>query len=184
MQEVMRASEANYVQVADPEAVADVVGIYHSSYGAGYEWERINNCPFDVTRMTSLEGGKGPYLQYSHARLCSITRKAQLTPDQVAKADFTLLKPHAMDILRLMAQYPDITSQAFKTLEPTTILTYLFRLTHQVSSAHDVSKVLGTDEGPEVMLARSVLYEGSCQVLENGMRLLGRILLEKFPLKG
>ncbi|KAG5302527.1 arginyl-tRNA synthetase [Histoplasma capsulatum G186AR] len=173
MHEVMRSNEAKYAQVADPEAVADVVGIT-AIMAQDMSGKRINNYPFDITRMTSFEGDTGPYLQYSHARLCSIMRKANLTADQVAKADFSLLKePHAIDILRLMAQYPDMTTQAFKTLEPTTILTYLFRLTHQVSSAYDVIKVLGTDEGPEVMLARSALYEGARQVLENGMRLLG-----------
>ncbi|PGH29815.1 arginine-tRNA ligase [[Emmonsia] crescens] len=173
MHEVMRANEAKYAQVADPEAVADIVGIT-AVMAQDMSGKRINNYPFDITRMTSFEGDTGPYLQYSHARLCSIMRKAQLTADQVAKADFSLLKErHAIDILRLMAQYPDMTSQAFKTLEPTTILTYLFKLTHQVSSAYDVIKVLGADEGPEVMLARSALYEGARQVLENGMRLLG-----------
>ncbi|QSS61210.1 arginyl-tRNA synthetase [Histoplasma capsulatum] len=164
MHEVMRSNEAKYAQVADPEAVADVVGIT-AIMAQDMSGKRINNYPFDITKMTSFEGDTGLYLQYSHARLCSIMRKANLTADQVAKADFSLLKePHAIDILRLMAQYPDMTTQAFKTLEPTTILTYLFRLTHQV---------LGTDEAPEVMLARSALYEGALQVLENGMRLLG-----------
>ncbi|OJD15622.1 arginine-tRNA ligase [Emergomyces pasteurianus Ep9510] len=173
MHEVMRSNEAKYAQVAEPEAVADVVGIT-AIMAQDMSGKRINNYPFDITRMTSFEGDTGPYLQYSHARLSSIMRKANLTVDQVANADFSLLKePHAIDILRLMAQYPDMTTQAFKTLEPTTILTYLFRLTHQVSSAYDVIKVLGTDEGPEVMLARSALYEGARQVLENGMRLLG-----------
>ncbi|EGC46615.1 arginyl-tRNA synthetase [Histoplasma capsulatum var. duboisii H88] len=173
MHEVMRSNEAKYAQVADPEAVADVVGIT-AIMAQDMSGKRINNYPFDITRMTSFEGDTGPYLQYSHARLCSIMRKANLAADQVAKADFSLLKePHAIDILRLMAQYPDMTTQAFKTLEPTTILTYLFRLTHQVSSAYDVIKVLGTDEGPEVMLARSALHEGARQVLENAMRLLG-----------
>ncbi|EER39455.1 arginyl-tRNA synthetase [Histoplasma capsulatum H143] len=173
MHEVMRSNEAKYAQVADPEAVADVVGIT-AIMAQDMSGKRVNNYPFDITRMTSFEGDTGPYLQYSHARLCSIMRKANLAADQVAKADFSLLKePHAIDILRLMAQYPDMTTQAFKTLEPTTILTYLFRLTHQVSSAYDVIKVLGTDEGPEVMLARSALHEGARQVLENAMRLLG-----------
>ncbi|EGE84389.1 arginyl-tRNA synthetase [Blastomyces dermatitidis ATCC 18188] len=173
MHEVMRANEAKYAQVPDPKAVADVVGIT-AVMAQDMSGKRINNYAFDITRMTSFEGDTGPYLQYSHARLCSIMRKAQLTADQVAKADFTLLKePHAVDIVRLVAQYPDITSHAFKTLEPITVLTYLFRLTHQVSSAYDVIKVLGMNEGPEVMLARSALYEGARQVLENGMRLLG-----------
>ncbi|PGH12996.1 arginine-tRNA ligase [Helicocarpus griseus UAMH5409] len=179
MHEVMRANEAKYPQVENPQAVADVVGIT-AVMAQDMGGKRMNNYPFDITRMTSFEGDTGPYLQYSHARLCSIMRKARVTADDIAKADFSLLtEPHVIDVLRLMAQYPDTTSQAFKTLEPTTILTYLFRLTHQVSSAYDVIKVLGADVGAEVMLARAALYEGARQVLENGMRLLGFTPVER-----
>ncbi|PGH17591.1 arginine-tRNA ligase [Polytolypa hystricis UAMH7299] len=177
MHEVMRANEAKYAQVSNPAAVADVVGIT-AVMVQDMSGKRINNYPFDITRMT---GDTGPYLQYSHARLCSIMRKAQLTPEEVAKADFSLLKePHAIEILRLLAQYPDVTSVAIRSLEPTTIRTYLFRLTHQVSSAYDVIKVLGPEEGHEVMLARSALYDAVRQVLEYSMRLLGFTPVERY----
>lgn len=132
--------------------------------------------------MTSFEGDTGPYLQYCHARLNSILRKAELTRSDLADhladnpaaldADVTS-KQHCVDLLRLMAQYPDVTATALKNLEPSTILTYLFRLTHQLSSCYDVIKVVGANEGRDVMLARAALYEGARQVLENGMRLLG-----------
>ncbi|EEH33060.2 arginyl-tRNA synthetase [Paracoccidioides lutzii Pb01] len=179
MHEVMRANEAKYAQVEDPETVADIVGIT-AVVAQDMSGKRINNYTFDVTRMTSFEDDTGPFLQYSHARLCSIMRKAKLTADDVAKADFSLLKePHAIDILRLVARFPDMTSQAFKTLEPTTVLTYLFRHTHQVSSAYEVVKVLGANVGPEVMLVHLALCEGARQVLENGMRLLGFSPLER-----
>lgn len=179
MHEVMRTNVQKYTQVEDPYAVADFVGIT-AVMVQDMSGKRINNYPFDIKRMTSFEGDTGPYLQYSHARLCSIMRKAQMTPELVAQADFSLLKePHAIDLLRLMAQYPDVTNHAFKTLEPATILTYLFRLTHQISSGYDVIKVIGAAEGPDVTLARSALYEGARQVLENGMRLLGFTPVER-----
>ncbi|KAK2768236.1 hypothetical protein FQN54_000088 [Arachnomyces sp. PD_36] len=173
MHEVMRTNEKKYSQVENPDAVADTLGIT-AVMVQDMSGKRINNYPFDMTRMTSFEGDTGPYLQYSHARLCSIMRKAQISPEDIARADFSLLKePHAIDILRLMAQYPDVTNRAFEVLEPATILTYLFRLTHQVSSSYDVLKVIGAAEGPEVALARAALYEAARQVIGNGMRLLG-----------
>lgn len=180
MHEVMRTNEKKYVQVEDPYAVADVVGIT-AVMVQDMSGKRVNNYPFDITRMTSFEGDTGPYLQYSHARLCSIMRRAQMTSEAIAQADFSLLKePHAIDLLRIMAQYPDVTIHALKTLEPATILTYLFRLTHQISSGYDVLKVIGAAEGPDVTLARSALYEGARQVLENGMRLLGFTTVERY----
>ena len=131
-----------------------------------------------MTRMSSFEGDTGPYLQYTHARLSSLIRKSQFHPNDWLNADFSLLKEqHSTDLLRLMAQYPDVTKNAFKTLEPSTILTYLFRLTHQLSSGYDVIKVVG--EEPAVAKARAALYEAARQVLENGMRLLGFTPVER-----
>ena len=181
MHEVMRRNTVKYAQVEDPDAVAEAVGI-SAVMVQDMSGKRINNYPFDITRMTSFEGDTGPYLQYCHARLNSILRKAELDRAELASylvenpealdVDVTT-KQHCVDLLRLMAQYPDVTATALKNLEPSTILTYLFRLTHQLSSCYDVVKVVGANEGRDVMLARAALYEGARQVLENGMRLLG-----------
>ena len=54
-----------------------------------------------MDRMTSFEGDTGPYLQYAHARLCSITRKAAISDDELLSADFSLLtEEHAVDLDR------------------------------------------------------------------------------------
>ena len=120
--------------------------------------------------MTSFEGDTGPYLQYAHARLCSIARKSGLSREKLQNADLSLLRePHVVDLLRLMAQYPDTVKYTFETLEPTTVVTYLFRLTHQLSSGYDVLKVVGASEEAKVTLARAALYEAARQVISNGM---------------
>ena len=122
--------------------------------------------------MTSFEGDTGPYLQYAHARLCSITRKAGLKDEDLKTADLSLLQePHAVNLVRLLAMWPDVVSMTLKTLEPVTVLSYLFKMTHMLSSSYDVLKVIGSE--PEVMKARMALYEAARQVLYNGMRLLG-----------
>lgn len=72
-----------------------------------------------------------------------------------------------------MARYPDIVSHTFKTLEPTTVLTYLFRLSHQLSSSYDVLRVVGAAEGRKMTIARAALYESVRKVIHNGMVLLG-----------
>ncbi|KAI9690685.1 MAG: hypothetical protein M1820_009919 [Bogoriella megaspora] len=173
MHEVMRNNEAKYSQVEEPEKVADILGI-SSIVVQDFSGKRINNYPFDLARMTSFEGDTGPYLQYAHARLCSILRKVTLTNEELLQADFSLLhESHAIDLVRLMSQYPDMVIQTVKTLEPTTILTYLFRLTHQLSSSYDVLRVVGAAEGHNVTVARAALYEAARQVIHNGMSLLG-----------
>lgn len=122
--------------------------------------------------MTSFEGDTGPYLQYAHARLCSIIRKADMDLSILDSANLDLLtEPHATDLVRLLSQWPDTLLQTSKTLEPTTVLTYLFRMTHILSSGYDVLRVVGSE--PEVLKARLALYESARQVLNNGMRVLG-----------
>lgn len=122
--------------------------------------------------MTSFEGDTGPYLQYAHARLCSISRRAGISPEAVASADLSLLaEPHAINLVRFLSQYPDVVANSLKTLEPTTVLVYLFKMTHVLSSSYEHLQVVGSEE--KLAAARLALYEAARQVLNNGMRLLG-----------
>lgn len=122
--------------------------------------------------MTSFEGDTGPYLQYAHARLCSITRKAGLSEEDIASADLTVLtEPHAVNLIRVISQYPDVVQNTLKTLEPTTVLTYLFKMTHTLSASYDHLRIVGSEK--ELMKARMALYDASRIVLNNGMKLLG-----------
>lgn len=131
-----------------------------------------------MDRMTSFEGDTGPYLQYAHARLCSIGRKAGLSPEDLASADLSLLtEEHASKLVRLLAQYPDVVNNTLKTLEPTTVLTYLFKMTHMVSSSYEHLQVVRME--PELMKARGALYDAARQVLSNGMRLIGLSPVER-----
>ena len=131
--------------------------------------------------MTSFEGDTGPYLQYAHARLCSIVRKSGLNVEELDTANLELLtETHATDLARLLAQWPDVLLNTTKTLEPTTILTYLFRMTHVLSSSYDVLKVVGSE--PETKKARMALYESARQVLHNGMRILGLSPVNRYVL--
>lgn len=128
--------------------------------------------------MTSYEGDTGPYLQYAHARLSSITRKAELSSDKLLTADFSLLiEPHAINLVRLLAQWPDVVQFTLKTLEPVTILSYLFKMTHMLSSSYDHLRVVGSE--PELKKARMALYECARLVLNNGMKLLGLSPVER-----
>jgi arginyl-tRNA synthetase len=129
--------------------------------------------------MTSFEGDTGPYLQYAHARLCSITRRAALSAEDIASADLSLLvEPQAINLIRVISQYPDVVQNTLKTLEPTTIMTYLFKMTHTVSSSYDHLQIVGSEK--ELQKARMALYDAARVVLNNGMRLLGLTPVERY----
>lgn len=195
MHEVMKANAAKYEQVENPEQTADTLGItavmVQDMTGKRFVslgllirevhtyWSvRINNYEFSLERMTSFEGDTGPYLQYAHARLCSISRKASLSQDDLGSADLSLLsEPHAVNLVRVLAAWPDVVQNTLKTQEPVTVLAYLFKMTHMLSSSYDVLKVIGSE--PQTLKARMALYEAARQTLHNGMRLLGLSPVER-----
>ncbi|KAK2609020.1 arginyl-tRNA synthetase [Conoideocrella luteorostrata] len=177
MHETMRANKEKYAQIEDPEGTADILGI-SSVMVQDMSGKRINNYTFNMDAMTSFEGDTGPYLQYAHARLCSIRRRVSLSEEDLDSANLSLLKEdHAVNIARMLSQWPDVLQNTLKTLEPATVLTYLFKMTHVISSSYDHLKVVGSE--PELMKARMALYDAARTTLANGMRILGLTPLER-----
>ncbi|EXJ82675.1 arginyl-tRNA synthetase [Capronia epimyces CBS 606.96] len=171
MLEVMMKNAKKYEQLEDPDAVADILAIT-AIMVQDLTGKVRNGYEFNINQMTAFEGDTGPYLQYAHARLCSIKRKANADLSTLDSADLSLLKePHAIYLVRALAQYPDVVVNTLKTREPSTVLTYLFKMAHALSSSYDHLQVVGSE--PELQKARLALYEAARQVLWNGMTLLG-----------
>lgn len=128
--------------------------------------------------MLSAEGDTGVYLQYAHARFASIGRKADLTPSDAMNADFSLIiEPHAFLVLRALAEYPEIVRTSLKVSEPSTIVTYLFKMSHLASTAYETLIVKGAE--PDIAKARYAVFLAVQTVLANGMQLLGLTPLER-----
>ncbi|KAG9233406.1 arginyl-tRNA synthetase [Amylocarpus encephaloides] len=174
---VMKTNETKYQQIEDPEKTADTLAI-SAILVQDMTGKRINGYTFDMDRMTSFEGDTGPYLQYAHARVCSIVRKTGVDPSKLGHADFTLLtEKHAIDLVRMLAQWPDVFQNTYKTQEPVTVLTYLFKMTHALSSSYDHLNILKSE--PNLKNARLALYSSARHVIHNGMALLGLSPLER-----
>ncbi|KAL6248021.1 arginyl-tRNA synthetase [Rhinocladiella similis] len=171
MLEVMQKNEKKYEQLDDPDAVADILAIT-AIMVQDLTGKVRNGYEFNINQMTAFEGDTGPYLQYAHARLCSIERKANVDISGLNSADLSLLQEtHAINLARSLAQYPDVVLNTLKTREPATLLTYLFKMAHALSSSYDHLQVVGSES--ELQKARLALYEAARQVLWNGMTLLG-----------
>jgi len=130
--------------------------------------KRTSDHAFEINRMTSFKSGTGPDLQYWYARLCSILKTSPATNNFSDEDMTSLQEDDEFDLVRLLIQYPDITHSAYKTLEPSTILAYLFNITTQLSYCFDEGQDVN---GPSP--AQSMLCEATRRVLENGMNLLG-----------
>ena len=188
MHEVMKKNPGKYAQIEDPEATADILGI-SAIMVQDFSGKMVNGYNFDMERMTSFEGDTGPYLQYAHARLCSMKRKSGIADAELENADFSLITPkEGVELVRTLAQWPDVFINTLKTQEPVTVLTYLFKMSKALSSCYDAKDTSNKNaktmsvvyaESQEKKVALMGLYESARQVLNNGMKLLGLTPVER-----
>jgi len=172
----MRKTEHKYSQIAEPEVVADTVGL-SSIMIQDMSAKRGKDYEFDWSRMLSFEGDTGPYLQYAHARLRSIERMTDFTVE-IEKLDTTLLvEPQAHALMQLLAKYPEIVSDVQTGLEPCTIVQYSFELCHTFSAVYE--KLYVRNQEYPLAHARLALYKCARITLGNALRLLGLRPLER-----
>ncbi|KAH8109098.1 arginyl-tRNA synthetase [Phellopilus nigrolimitatus] len=176
----MKSNEEKFRLVEDPEETSDQIGMTCVKI-QDMQSKRIISYNFDPARMTSWDGDTGAYLQYAHVRLCSIERKVahqvvlRADPSQI-NVDL-LTEPKAREIVYLLATYPDVVRAAFKAYEPSTIVSYCFKLSHLISSAWETLIVMNQEQ--EVAQARLYLYRCARDVLSSAMRLLSLTPLER-----
>ncbi|KEP51627.1 arginyl-tRNA synthetase [Rhizoctonia solani 123E] len=182
MKEKMMSNEEKYNAIEDPETVAQEIGLSAIKI-QDMAAKRINNYSFNWGRMTSFEGDTGPYLQYAHVRLSSISRKnPELLPLPDAEKIQTdlLTEPQAREMVFLLASYPDVVRLACEKNEPSGVVTFAMRLSHAISSAWDPLPVKGlAADQIEVARARLWLFLCARDVLGAAMRLLSIRPLER-----
>ncbi|ADW18092.1 arginyl-tRNA synthetase [Desulfobulbus propionicus DSM 2032] len=114
------------------------------------------------------------YVQYAHARLCSIERQAREqgvnvgTPDQILAR---LAEPEEYGLLKTLAEYPQLVAGAAADLAPHRVVFYLMDLAGQFHGFYNKHKVLGDD--PELSRARLYLCGALKRVFRNGLTLIG-----------
>ncbi|KAG1080137.1 hypothetical protein G6F42_023453 [Rhizopus arrhizus] len=156
-------------QLSDIDAVADQLAM-SAILIQDMKSKRNKDYEFSWDRMTDARGDTGVFLQYAHARACGIERKSGIAIDP--HCDFSILKEkEAVNLVQSIAQFPDIVESAFTTLEPCTIVNYLFKLSHATSAASASLRVKGMD--PDISKARMLLFWSARATLKNGLHLLG-----------
>ncbi|MBA4252540.1 MAG: arginine--tRNA ligase [Comamonadaceae bacterium] len=112
------------------------------------------------------------YVQYAHARICSVLAAWGGAPEQLQAADLSPLQsPQAQALLRLLARYPEMLSNAAADFAPHDLSFYLRELAAMYHSYYDVERILVDD--PLLKHARLALVAATAQVLHNGLALLG-----------
>ncbi|XP_068609597.1 probable arginine--tRNA ligase, mitochondrial [Brachionichthys hirsutus] len=136
----------------------------------------LSDYTFDWDRMLQAQGDTGVFLQYSHARLCSLIQKNGGLESSAFDPSL-LLEQTSIGILQHFLRYDEVLHQSAQDLQPKHLVNFLLKLSHLIASAHKELPVKGS--APDVAQARLKLFSGACSVLANGMRILGITPLEK-----
>jgi arginyl-tRNA synthetase len=137
---------------------------------------------FDLDLATS-QSQENPvyYVQYAHARLCSIERQAEELGIEVGSfgsADFSLLKEEEeLALLKSMAEYPAMIVGAARDLAPHRVIFFLMEIAGQFHRYYNKHKVLG--DNAELVVARLQFCRALKMVLRNGLNLAGLSVPEK-----
>jgi len=112
------------------------------------------------------------YVQYAHARICSVLAMWGGDAATLADADLSALTgPQAQALMLQLAKYPEMLSAAAQDFAPHDVTFYLRELAAAYHSYYDSERILVDDEG--VKRARLALVAACAQVLHNGLAVLG-----------
>jgi len=160
----------------DIDATAHKIGVGAVIFSQ-FSVRRQKDVNFVWDEVLSFEGETGPYLQYTHARLCSLLRN--YGQDVTSKIDATLLdKIEERRVIELLADFPEIVEDAAHTYDPHVIAAYLLRLSTAFNKFYQrkdgtgrIDKIISDDAA--LSAARMAVVKSVQTVLGEGLHLLG-----------
>ncbi len=155
---------------AERDEVARTIGIGAVKY-ADLSTDRIKDYVFDWDRMLAFEGNTAPYLQYAHARICSIFRRAEVDRTSVRSTEIALGEPQERELAKRLLAYPSALDDTLATYSPHKLCTYLFDLAQDFMGFYEHCPVMKADE--PVRSSRLALSDLTARTLEHGLGLLG-----------
>ena len=163
-----RIIEEKSPELENKDAVARQVGVGAVVFFALYN-NRIKDIDFYWDRALNFDGETGPYVMYTHARCCSVLRKAG---ECDAKPDFTALAdPEAQDVVRLLEQFLEVLRAALQKNEPSMVTRFSVDLAQAYNKFYYERKVMVDDMG--VRAARLMLTRAARQTIAKALELIG-----------
>ena len=157
--------------LGDVDNVATTVGIGAVKY-ADLSTERTNNYVFDWDKMLSFEGNTSPYLQYAHARICSIFRRSKIERKSIRSAPITLEHENELSLARAISCFSEALDNSIDNYSPHLLCTYLHSLASAFASFYESCPVLAAED-EATKASRLVLCDLTARTISTGLGLLG-----------
>ena len=155
----------------EAEAVSTMVGLGALKYFI-LKVDPKKTMLFDPRESIDFNGNTGPFIQYTHARICSVLRKAaEQGIDYAGRADAAMIGEE-IELVKMLTEYPATVAAAGENFAPSMIAAYIYDLAKSFNGYYHDHSIL-KEENAEVRKLRLQLAEQVATVIRKGMRLLG-----------
>lgn len=127
---------------------------------------------FNPKESIDFNGNTGPFIQYTHARIQSILRKAAEAGRKAAVAQDAELSPKEIRIVQLLSSYPQKVAEAAAAYSPALIANYCYELAKEFNQYYHDTSILREPDG-KLLEMRLELISDTVAVLRAGMGILG-----------
>ena len=152
----------------EKQEIARIVGMGALKYFI-LKVDARKNMLFYPEESIDFNGNTGPFIQYTHARIRSILRKA---PSMTSLSSTTSLSSKEIELIQKMSEYGAAVEQAGKDYSPSGIANYCYELTKVFNQFYHDYSILN-EEDEQKKQTRLVIARNVAKILKNGMGLLG-----------
>ena len=130
---------------------------------------------FDIDKSISFEGDSGPYLQYTHARICALIARAK---EMNISDEVKSISNHELELERIISNYSQVLEKTFNEIEPHHIVQYLLLLTRAFNNLYGRAQII--DENNKDGSAYYIMITKSVKnILAHGLHTLGIVAPER-----
>ncbi|MDO4564435.1 MAG: arginine--tRNA ligase [Clostridia bacterium] len=153
----------------DKRAAAEAVGVGAILWNALYS-NRIKDVSFSFAKALNFDGETGPYVQYTHARACSVLRRAKYC--KTGEVDYSRLNdPYSQELIKAIEAFPEQVKLAAEKYEPYLVARAVMNICSCFNKFYYEVRIMAEDNADRA--ARLALTDASRQVIKNGLTLLG-----------
>lgn len=127
---------------------------------------------FDPRESIDFNGNTGPFIQYTHARICSVLRKAAEAGIDYSEPVRASYLSEERELVKMLTEYPSVVKAAGENFAPSLIAAYVYELAKQFNGYYHDHSIL-KEEQADVRCMRLRLAQQVARVIRLGMKLLG-----------
>lgn len=126
---------------------------------------------FDPNESVDFQGHTGPFIQYTHARIKSVLRKAGYVENET-KVNPGRLSSYELDLIKALSEYPSIVEASAKEFSPAQLANYAYEVAKLYNKFYHEESILKAED-EDVKAFRLTLSASAARIIAESMRLLG-----------